>query len=520
LKSKVWIAAGILVIAAGGCVDRKAQKTSQKTGEFLNDQVRVVSVQPVSTADLTQKVEVTGDVTAAQDSTIGAKSTGKVTGVFVKDGDTVAAGQLVAQLDTESLNAQLQQALASVQTAIAAEASARAGLAQAVRNEIVTPQRSTTAIRQAQAQLRSAQANLAKVVAGARPQEKLQAQAAVTSAKSSLDTQTKELERVKTLVSEGALAGNKLDQQQNLVDTAKAQYDNAVQSLNLVNVGNRQEDIDAARAQVRAAQEAVQSAQEQKKLDPLMKDQVDAAKAQIESAHAQAQSAQAQVAIARQAIQDAQIRAPFSGKVLGRPIQAGTIAGNGTAIVRIIGGAGVYFNGQLPSDQVSLVGSGMPVEVTVDALPGKTFKGTVATVSPQADAVGRLFNVRIQLVDGQSEVKPGMFATGDVAVRTISNANVVPENAILHAGDNAYIFVVNKDKAARVDVKTGIQKGALMQVTGVAPGAQVIVAGHENLSPGATVRIEKPKATAAGSGTGAASGTGATSGTAAASSGV
>jgi len=479
-----------MVLASTGCVDRQAQATSKKTAAFLGDPVREVTAQPVSTATLTQTVEVTGDVTAGQDTTIGAKSTGKVMAVFVKDGDTVTPGELIAQLDTATLNAQLQQSNAQVSTAIASEATARSSMNEAIRNQSIGPMKSTTAVRQAQAQLGNAKAQLDKMIAGTRPQEKIQAQANVASAKSTLDMQKKELQRVQTLVDQGALAGNKLDQQKNLVDTAQSQYDSAVQSLDLQKIGNRQEDIDAARASVRAAEEAVRNAQQQKKLDPLFQDAIDAAKAQIASAHAQLESAKAQVAIAQQAILDAQIRAPFAGKVLGRPIQPGTIAGNGTAIARIIGGQGVYFVGQVTSDLVAQVRPGMGVSVTLNAIPGKIFEGTVATVSGQADTVGRLFDVRIQFVGSPAEVLPGMFANGKVKVRQIPGATVLPNNAILHSGDDSYVYIVKDQKADRIPVKVGLQQGTITQVTGVPDGALVIVAGHETIAPGAKVKVQ------------------------------
>jgi RND family efflux transporter MFP subunit len=304
-----------------------------------------------------------------------------------------------------------------------------------------------------------------------------------------LETNQRELKRIQTLVAEGALAGNRLDQQQNLVDTAQAQYDSALQSFNLIQVGNRPEDISAAREAVRTAQEGVRNAQEQKQLDPLLKDQIDAAKAQVGSAHAQLTSARAQVAIAKQALNDAQIVAPFDGKVMGRPIQAGTIAGNGTAIVRLIGESGIYLSGQLQADQVSQVRSGMPASVSTDAIPGKTFDGTVAAISPQADTVGRLFNVRIQL-SSAPEIKPGMFAKARITVETISEATVVPDQAILHEGDLSYVFIVTDNVAKRLQVTTGLQQGSLTQVSGVPIGSSVIIAGHETLNPGAKVRIQ------------------------------
>jgi RND family efflux transporter MFP subunit len=484
------IAAGVLALAATGCVNRTAQAQAKETAKLLADPVRVVQAQPVSTATLVETVEITGDVTAGEDTNVGAKQPGKVVSVFVKDGDNVTAGQLLAQLETETLSAQLQQAQSQVNQALAASNQARASLAQAIRNQSVGPTKTSSAVRQAQAQLRGAQANLKKAVAGARPEERRQAESNVAATRTALETQEKELQRVETLVREGALAANRLDQQRNAVAAARASFENATQTLGILRSGTRSEDISAAREQVRQAQEAVRTAEAQKELDPLLRDQVDGARAQLQSAQAQVQTAQAQVAIAQRALADAQIRAPFSGKVVGRPIQPGTIAGAGTTIVRIVGGSGVYFNGELPSNQITRVRSGLPVTVTISALGNRTFQGSVAAVSAVAASVARQFDVRVQMNSGLNEIRPGMFARGLVQVRTIPNATVVPTGAIVQEGDDAFVFIVQNEKAERLPVQTGIANGNVIQVSGVPLGATVVTQGQGSLIPGTPVRVE------------------------------
>lgn len=488
-KSLILVAAGLLVLGGTGCVDRQAQQQSANTAKVLSDPTHPVAVEPAATKTLQETVAVTGDVTAGQDTTVGAKSTGKVVAVYVKEGDQVTQGQVLAQLDLTALLAQMSQARAQVAQATAATAQARSALVQAERNAAIGPNKSAAAVRQAQAQVRAAQANLNKGINGARPEERRQAEAQVASAKSTLETNQKELARVKTLVQEGAIAANRLDQQQNLVDTAQAQLDNAQQALRLLQIGTRTEDIQALREQVRQAQEAVRTAKAQQELDPLLQDQVQSARAQLASAQAGLQTANAAVQIAQQAIEDATIRAPFSGKVLGKPIQVGTIAGNATAIVRIIGGAGVYFTGQLPSEQIAKVKAGMPVTISADGVAGKTFHGTVSAVSPQADSVGRLFDVRISFNDGLTDVKPGMFARGTITVRTI-NPIAISEDAILEDGTKSYVYVIENNKAKRLGVNTGLHQNGYVEVTGVPQGAQVVVQGKETLSEGAAVKIE------------------------------
>ena len=489
-----WSAAGVLVLAATGCVDREAQKQSKATEKVVNNPVKAVSIVMPTVDTVSEYVEMTGDVTAGEDTTIGSKQTNRVVAVFVKDGDSVTAGQLLATLDDTAAQAQLKQAQAQVATATASMASARSTLIQAMRNANIGPHKSTIQVLNAQAQVRGAQRAYDKVVNGTRPEERRQSDAALASAKATLDLQEKQLARTKTLVEEGALPGQNLDQAQATYDQALAQYKSAQETVAIYKAGNRQEDIDTAKASLQSAQENLRTAQDQKKLDPLLKDQVDAANAQVESTRAQLDSARAQISIAQQTIGDTKIFAPFSGKVSGKPIQAGTVAGSNTPIVRIIGGNGIYFNGQVPSSNVGRVSPGDTVQIHVDGVSDKIFAGKIVTINPLADSVGRLFSVRVQFIGDLDGIKPGMFARGNIAVRTVKDAVLIPTQAVITKGEKQFVFTVLGGKAKQVSVTTGLTKGDLIQVTGISADAKVVISGQDDLLDGAAVRETGTKA--------------------------
>ena len=483
-------AGGVLTLGITGCVDRQAQKESKATEQVVNNPVKSVSVQSARLDSISDEVEITGDVTASDDTTIGSKTNNRVVSVLVKDGDLVTKGQLLATLDDTGAQAQLKQAVAQVSTALATMASARSQLDQANRNLAIGPHKSTVQVLSARAAVQASQRALDKLVAGARPEERRQAIANLDSAKSNLELQTKQLERTKKLVAEGALSGQSLDQQQSSYDQAVAQVKSAQEAVNINANGSRQEDIDSSRAELKQAMEALHNAEDQKKLDPLLQDQVDAANAQIESSRAQLVSARAQIQIANQAIADTKIYAPFNGRISGRPIQVGTVAGASTAIVRIVGGDGVYFNGQIPSTNIDLVHVGQHVKIHVDGLPNKTFSGQIVGVNPLADNVARLFSVRVQIVGSTEGVQPGMFARGAVTVRTIPNAVVIPTVAIVSRGDSRSVFVVDGSKAKEVKITIGLAKGDTTQVIGLPADAKVVTAGQDTLVDGAQVTVK------------------------------
>lgn len=483
--------ASIAGLLLAGCVDRQAQKLAAQTAKIVTDPVQTVAIEPAHTTSLARDLEITGQVTTSEDSQVGAKTTGKIVVVNVKDGDMVRKGQVLACQDTTPLVAALNQAQSQVLAAQAGLAQAQSQLTQAIRNATINPYRSTYAVASAQASLKAAQDNYKKMLAGARPQERRQAEANLNSAKASLDTEKKQLDRIRTLVEQGALPGSQLDQQLATYESALAAEQNAQLAVDMIQEGNRQEDIDAAKDQVNQAREALRTAQASKELDPLYKDQVDAAKAAVVSAKAQIENAKEQVVIAKQAITDSVIRAPFDGQISGNPIQDGSIAGPGTTIARIIGKEGTYFQGNVPSDDISEIAVGQPVDVQVDALGTKLYPAKVAAVSPMGSTVGRLFTVRVQFKGAPSEIRPGMFARGIIQVEKVANATVVPAVAIVTQGEQNYVFVVDGKKAKRVAVERGLQEGSVVQVKNLAVGSPVIVQGQDRLSDGSMITVKQ-----------------------------
>lgn len=476
---KTLLIAAMAVVSAGGCVNRAAQEQAKRTQAIVTDQTKEVAVSPAISKSITETLPITGEVTTSEDVSIGAKVPGKIVSVYVREGDSVSPGQLIAMLDASNANIQIQQAQAQVN-------ATRSQLNQALANARVTPQRTSAAVAQAQAQLRAAKAQLSKAISGARPEERNQAQAAANSAKSNMETAKKERDRQQILLREGAVSQQRYDQAENAYQIALSQYEQALQQVNLIQSITRPEDIESAREQVRQAEEGVKTAQANKKLDVVLGDQVAAARASM-------QGAMATLNLARQGLEDLKVRSPLSGRVSGKPIQPGTVVAGGTPIVRIIGASGTYFEGEFPASLLSQIRVGAAVTVRIDGLEGRTLIGSIVSISPSASSVGRLFRARVQIQAG-SEIRPGMFARGEVALRTVNDATVVPTGAIVKRGDQSIVFIRQGDKAKLVNVKPGLTTDGFTQVDAVMPGDEVIVRGQNDLDDGSAIRLEKASA--------------------------
>lgn len=477
-SNQVIIVLGVAtLLSLSGCVNREAQQQSKRTTEQVTDKRVPISVASVTRKSLTEFEPITGQLTTDAETKLGAKISGKLTAVYVREGDKVTAGQIVAQLDTASLTIQLSQAASSV-------SAAQAALNQAVRNARITPDRSAAAVSQARANLKQAQAQLQKALAGARPEEKAQAEAAVRAARSNMQTAKTNRDRQANLFREGATSQQALDAAENAYQAALAQYEQAVQALNIANNAVRAEDIETARMAVAQAEEGVRSALANQKLDELLQDQVASARAQLDAARAQYR-------LANQALEDAKIRASFSGTVLGQPLQVGTIVSPGTPVVTIIGESGLYFEGDVPAALLSKATVGAPVTITVDGVEG-SFIGRLESVSPAAANVGRVFRARIKFASSNPSLKAGLFARGLIKVREAIDVLSIPTSAIQSRGVGDVVFVVDGDKVREVKVKRGLTQNGYTQILGeVKEGDKVATVGVEDLQNNSPIILTK-----------------------------
>ncbi|HEY3782022.1 MAG TPA: efflux RND transporter periplasmic adaptor subunit [Fimbriimonadaceae bacterium] len=469
-----------VTLVAGGCVDRAAQKQAKITQSIITNPVQQVDVTPVVLKNVSQKLEITGALTTSNDVEIGAKVGGRLVNVFIQDGSPVKRGQVIAQQDTANAQITLQQDVAQVQ-------SAQAALNQALDNARIGPQKSQTAVLQARAQLAQSQSALQKALNGARTEEKAEADATVASAKSTMDTAKKQRDRQRQLLDQGAISQQDFDTAENAFETAESAYQSAVAAQGISRAQTRPEDIAAARAMVAQSQQGLQTALEQKKLDSLFKDQVDSAKAALNNAIAVEHMAQ-------QSIRDLTIRAPFDGTVNGRPAEPGTVLGVGGTVAQLVGSTGTYFEGNVSENDVAGIHAYSPVEVSLDALPGRTFPGHVQSISPSASTTGRLFTVRVILDTYFPGLKPGMFARGDITEKVITNATVVPNLALIQQNGLNYVYLAQNGKAHMVAVKTGLLQGSDIQVEGLKVGDQVITTGQNNVGEGTQIKIDTVQA--------------------------
>jgi membrane fusion protein (multidrug efflux system) len=222
----------------------------------------------------------------------------------------------------------------------------------------------------------------------------------------------------------------------------------------------------------------------------------------LQVADASLAQTRAEVAIAGQQLARTQVRAPFAGRVAKRIPDPGSMLAAGTPVFTLVDDSVFKFEAQVPSRDLAKVKPGVPVQLSLDALPGTKLEGRVARVEPLVDERSRSFRAVVE-IPGQPGLVGGLFARATVRVGEIAGALVVPPAALVREGADptaATAFVVRQGKAEKVDVALGVEAPDGIQVTkGLTAGDVVVLDPPTTLASGAPVDVQnggRPAATA------------------------
>ncbi len=200
--------------------------------------------------------------------------------------------------------------------------------------------------------------------------------------------------------------------------------------------------------------------------------------------------AEAALAVVEARLAKTTIRAPFSGIIGLRGVSVGDYVKEGADLVNLEAIDPLKVDFRLPEVHMREVKSGLPLVVTLDALPGKTFEGRVLAVNPLVDAAGRSIVVRAQVKNSDASLRPGMFARVRLITGDTGEALVVPEQALVPQGTDQFVFRVVDGKAVRAKVELGQRRTGKVEIrSGVAAGDLVVTAGQVRLRDGVPVAI-------------------------------
>ncbi len=434
-RAWIWVVAAGVVLVAGLVVSRGApSKTAQAPsgkGQAQTRQAPTVAVGHAKHVQLPRVLQLTAGINSLTQAVVLPRTSGYLQVVTVRAGDPVRAGQVVAIVDHAQLDAQVAQAQASLASAETAVQTAEAQVAAARAQRL-----------NAQAQLVNARAGLAKAKA-----QLVNAQATYA--------------RTQTLAQQGAIS-------QQALDDAKAQVISA------------QAGVDSAQAQIAQAEAQVDVARQQEAV----------AASQVRTQQAQVANQAAALENTRLGLQNATIVAPFSGVVVSRSLDPGAYVTPGTLTPILTIADPDHLDVLVHISEVDLpqVHRGDRAQIHVDAYPDRTFQGLVSRIAGGLDPITRTVQVQIDVPNTSHALRPGMYATVQLAVGS-QPALVVPLSALVTVGGQHFVWVVTDGKVSQQPVTVGRATGEVVEITnGLTEQEIIVVRGTDLVRDGQSVR--------------------------------
>ncbi len=414
-----------------------------------------VETAKVTKQELAVTVTASGKVESGVSSDIFPPAAGTLEKIYVSDGETVTAGQKIAQMDTAPLELQVKQAKSGL--AQAKSALANLGAQTTNSDDIAAATSNVTASKQA--------------VSAAQAAEK----AALTqynNASKAYDSAAAVLPSNSATLSALAAA----EQQ------AYAGYLNAKSGTTRAKSG-----VDAAESALRKAKAVNTSSQ----------------RAAAQAAVTQANAA---VQLAEDALDKATLVAPVDGTVLfnaagvsaagaafGKPTDGSAVSPQAAPFSVVDLGA-MKFSAEVDEADIERVQVGMKVKVTLDSFPGDEFESTITRINPAAQPTatgGTVFVVEMALTDTGKDIFIGMKGDAVIEVSSRGSALTIPVEALFSEGGTDYVYVVSNGTLKKTEITVGATTDTEVEVLqGLSEGDVVALSGSTQYTDGMAVRVK------------------------------
>src|SRR5467141_2116950 len=221
----------------------------------------------------------------------------------------------------------------------------------------------------------------------------------------------------------------------------------------------------------------------------------DQAQAKFDSTLAAVNQANAVLHQAQLALNDSDLKAPFSGYILARNIELGNLAAPAATAFTIADTSAVRVSFGVPDYALSRLHLGQEFTIRLQDEP-KGYQGRVTSISPNADERNRVVTVEVTVSNQKGSLKPGMIASLSLGESSLSSAPSVPLSAIVPYPSEPGRFAVmvaqertGKWTARLREVQLGATHEGSIAVVGVQPGEKVIAVGAQLLTDGEPIEV-------------------------------
>ncbi len=345
---------------------------------------------------------------------IAFKVPGKLIERTVDEGDNVRKGMLVARIDRDQLPRTEERERAGL-------GSSRQQLEEALSS--VEWQEKTLAadIEQRRADLKAYEAQYEELINGSRPQEIREAKAAVDSAQAEYARASNDWKRMQMLYQRDEISALQFDQYRRNFEAAEAGLRSAKEKSELVVIGPREEQIEAAAAQVRRARAGLQAA-EANQIELRRRQEVTTRREKVKRQIAQ-------VGVVASQLDDTIATSPIDGVVLVKAAEIGEVLAPGSTVVTVGDIDHPWLRGYINERDLGRVKLGAKARITTDSFPGKSYWGYVSFISSQAEftpkqiqtfeeRVKLVYRIKIEVANPERELRLNMPVDAEIFTAT------------------------------------------------------------------------------------------------------
>ena len=473
----VWVV-GIVVVVGAVAV----YMLSQSVGTAM-----ATDAQPTYTVrqgPLVISVVESGTIKSQAQVALKCEVEGSATIIYlVPEGTQVKEGDLLVELDASQLQDQLIAQQISVDNAEASFIRARENLA-------VAKNQATSDISKAELDYQFAQEDVTQYVEGTHPQEVKEAEANITLAHEELQRAAEELAWSEKLYEKKYISQTELEADRLTKKRAELDYELAVAKLAVL------EDYTAKRqlAELNSNVDQMKMALERVKLQANA--DIVQVEADLHASERELEQQRTKLAKYERQIKNTKIYAPRGGlavyatsvqtggrRMRNEPLEEGQTIRERQELIYLPSADAMMAEVLIHESSLEKVRVGLPVRITVDALPGQTFTGRVAKIALLPDAQSawmnpdlRVFPCEIHIEGTQPELRTGMSCQAEVVVQQFPSAIFVPVQAVVRQGRQPIVFLRDGDKFDATPIELGLDNNSMAHIiSGLEPGQEVLL---------------------------------------------
>ena len=489
-KRAMWILGGLIVLAllggtVRGTVTARLADRASRMGDAPTFEVRQ--------GPLTVSVSVKGTIKAREQEVIKCEVEGQTAILsIVPEGEHVKEGDLLIELDASQLqDAQIDQEI-RVQNAEATFIGATEQLA-------VTENQAESDIDKAKLALQFADEDLKNFIGGEFPKQLKELEAQLTLSLGTSKRTEDEVEGSRRLAEKGFITQSELEADEQAALKAKLDLELAGDEKNLLTDFTYKRQLAQLESDVRQARMALERTERKASADIVQ------AKADLKAKESEYNREDSKLEKLGQQIEKATIHAPADGLVVyatsGRggyrgnaePLDEGQMVRERQELIHLPTGTSFMAEVDVHEASLTKITQGLPVHITVDALPGKSFQGNVVTVAQLPDAQSMWLNPDLKeyntdiYIEGDTEgLRTGMSCLAEIIVEEHSDAVYVPVQAVVRERGKPTVYVVNGKEGEPREVELGLDNNRMVHI------AKGLTAGeHVMLAPPLAARIEE-----------------------------